>query len=207
MGQCQLHRPSDGVACSRPDVSARATTRLGGLGGSVVLSRSAMRWPAVPAGPAACSAIHSIRSEFCDCLSKYHVIENRTWGHNEIDETMLCTTLFRDRCGDSSLLLSTVISLPCEAVPVSSQATYGARRAVGTHHWPTRIHLADYSLRHRRDGNADTTMLYPSHPRNYRRHHSSSVMTAGRRELLEHGHRRSIRRGSRTFRGTTGRTC
>ena len=33
---------------------------------------------------------------------------NRTWEHNEIDETQLCTTLFREECGDSSLLLSTV---------------------------------------------------------------------------------------------------
>ena len=32
---------------------------------------------------------------------------------------MLCTTLFRDDCGDSSLLLSTVVSLPCE---VSTEA-------------------------------------------------------------------------------------
>ena len=47
------------------------------------------------------------------------------------------------------------------------------------HHGPTRIHLADYSLRHRRDGNAGTTILY--HPRIYRRPHSSSVMSAGRR--------------------------
>ena len=80
---------------------------------------------------------------------------------------------------------------------VSSQATYGARRAVGTHHGPTRIHLADYSLCHRRDGNAVTTILYHLHI--CRRPHSSSVMTAGRRELLEHGHRRRIRRGRRTF--------
>ena len=35
---------------------------------------------------------------------------------------------------------------------VSSQAPNGARQAVGTHHGPTRIHVADYSLRHRRDG-------------------------------------------------------
>jgi hypothetical protein len=88
-------------------------------------------------------------------------------------------------------------------VNVSSQATDGARRAVGTHHGPTRIHLADYSLRHRRDGNAGTTILY--HLRNRRRPHSSSGMTAGRRELLEDGHRRRFRRGRRTFRGTTGR--
>ena len=86
---------------------------------------------------------------------------------------------------------------------VSSQATDGARRAVGTHHGPTRTHLADHSVRHRRDGNAGTTILY--HLRNRRRPHSSSVMTAGRRELLEHGHRRRIRRSRRTFRGTTGR--
>ena len=61
--------------------------------------------------------------------------------------------------------------------------------------------MADYSLRHRRDGNAGTTILY--HPRNYHRPHSSSVMTAGRRKLL---HRRYFRWGRRTFRGTTGRT-
>ena len=41
---------------------------------------------------------------------------------------------------------------------------------------------------------------------NYRRPHSSSVMTAGRLELLEDGHRSYFRRGRRTFRGTTGRT-
>ena len=69
---------------------------------------------------------------------------------------------------------------------VSTQVPNGASRAVGTHHGPTRIHLADYSLRHRRDGNAGTTIRY--HPRIYRRQHSSSVMTAGRRELLEDGH-------------------
>ena len=44
---------------------------------------------------------------------------NRTWVNNEIEETKLCTTLFRDVCGDSSLLLSTVIALPCE---VSTEA-------------------------------------------------------------------------------------
>ena len=72
-----------------------------------------------------------------------------------------------------------------------------------THHGQTRIHLADYSLRHRRDGNAGTTILY--HLRIDRRQHSSAVMTAGRWELLEHGHYRRIRLGCRTFRGTTGR--
>ena len=80
----------------------------------------------------------------------------------------------------------------------------GASRAIGTHYGPTRIHVADYSLRHRRDGNAGTTMLY--HPRICRRPHSSSVMTVGRRELLEDGHRRRFRRGRKTFQGTTGRT-
>ena len=52
------------------------------------------------------------------------------------------------------------------------------------HTWP---------LRHRRDGNAGTAILY--HLRNRRRPHSSSVMTAGRRELLEHGQRHRFRRG------------
>ena len=64
--------------------------------------------------------------------------------------------------------------------------------------------MAGYSLRHRRDGNAGTTILYHLHNRD--RLHSSSVMTAGSRELLEDGHRRRIRRGRRTSRGTTGRT-
>ena len=41
--------------------------------------------------------------------------------HSEIGELKLrvCTTLFRNVCDDSSLLLSTVISLPCE---VSTEA-------------------------------------------------------------------------------------
>ena len=43
----------------------------------------------------------------------------------------------------------------------------------------------DYRLRHRRDGKAGTTILY--HLRTYRRPHSSSGMTAGRRELLGMG--------------------
>jgi hypothetical protein len=36
------------------------------------------------------------------------------------------------------------------------------RRAVGTHYGPTRIHQADYSPRHRRDGRAGTTILLSS---------------------------------------------
>ena len=43
----------------------------------------------------------------------------------------------------------------------------------------------DYRLRHRRDGIAGTPILY--HLRIYRRPHSSSGMTAGRRELLGMG--------------------
>ena len=47
--------------------------------------------------------------------------KNRNWVTNPIDEPgpMLYATQFRDVCGDSSLLLSTVISLPCE---VSTEA-------------------------------------------------------------------------------------
>ena len=41
--------------------------------------------------------------------------------------------------------------------------------------------------------------------RNRRRPHSSSGMTAGRRELLEDGNCCYLRLGRRTFRGTTGR--
>ena len=66
------------------------------------------------------------------------------------------------------------------------------------HTWPTTA----YAIRG--TAKAGTTILY--HFRNCRRPHSSSVMTAGRRGLWEHGHRRRIRRGRRTFRGTTGRT-
>jgi hypothetical protein len=69
------------------------------------------------------------------------------------------------------------------------------------HTWPT---TADWSLRHRRDGNAGTTILY--HLRNRRRPHSSSVMTAGRRELFEHGQSRRILQSRSSFRGTTDRT-
>ena len=43
----------------------------------------------------------------------------------------------------------------------------------------------DYRLRHRRDGIACTTILY--HLRIYRRPHSPSGTTAGRRELLGMG--------------------
>ena len=70
---------------------------------------------------------------------------------------------------------------------VSSQATYGARRAVGTHDGPSEIHLADYSLRHwtRRDDSAGTTILYHLHI--YRRAHSLSVMTTGRQSCWSMG--------------------
>ena len=78
----------------------------------------------------------------------------------------------------------------------------GARLAVGTHYGPTGIHWADYSPRNRRDGSAGTTMLYHLHIDSLA--HSLSVMTTGRQELLEHGHRRRFRRGrrsGRTFQG------
>ena len=68
------------------------------------------------------------------------------------------------------------------------------------------MHWDYYSPRHRRDGNAGTTILFQL--RIYRLTHSQSVMTIGRTELLdsEHGHRRRIRWGRRTFPGITGRT-
>ncbi len=71
------------------------------------------------------------------------------------------------------------------------------RRAVGTHYGPTRIHPADYSPRHRRDGRAGTTMLYRH--RIYRRAQPLQVVTTGLTGLLEYGQRRRIRRGRRTF--------
>ena len=57
--------------------------------------------------------------------------------------------------------------------------------------------MAVYSLRHRRNDNAGTTILY--HLRYYFRTHSSSGMTVGRLELLEDGRRRRFHRGRRTF--------
>ena len=47
--------------------------------------------------------------------------------------------------------------------------------------------MADYSLRHRRDYNAGTKILYHLCICRHRGSHSSSVMTAGRRELLGMG--------------------
>ena len=88
---------------------------------------------------------------------------------------------------------------PSSSPILSPYTPYGARRAFRTLYGPTRIHLACYSLRRRRDGNADTTILYHLHID--RRTHSLSVMTTDRRELLEDGQRRRIRRGSRTFLG------
>ena len=64
--------------------------------------------------------------------------------------------------------------------------------------WPTTAHAMG--------GTATLALRNSNHLRNCRRQHSSSVMMAGRRELLEHGHRRRIRRGSRTFLGIMGRT-
>ncbi len=73
------------------------------------------------------------------------------------------------------------------------------RVAVGTRYGPTRIHQACYSPRHRRDGRADTTILY--HLRIYLRTQPQPVSTTG----LEHGQRRRSRRGRRTVHRTTGR--
>ena len=53
-------------------------------------------------------------AELRPCPAPPQIEKNRTWVNNEIDEAKLCTTLFRDVCGDSILLLSTVVSLPCE---------------------------------------------------------------------------------------------
>ena len=63
--------------------------------------------------------------------------------------------------------------------------------------WPTTAYAIG--------GTATLALRYSYHLRICRRPHSSSVMTAGRRELLEDGHRRRFRWGRRTFRGTTGR--
>ena len=92
------------------------------------------------------------------------------------------------------------VALPLLAAQrgVSSQATDGARLAVGTHHGPTRTHYAI--------GGTATLALRYSIISATAASRTRSVMTAGRRELLEHGHRRRIRRSLRTFRGTTGRT-
>ena len=43
---------------------------------------------------------------------------------------------------------------------VSPYATYGTSLAVGTHYGPTRIHWADYSPCHGRDGGAGFTILF-----------------------------------------------
>ena len=96
------------------------------------------------------------------------------------------------------------VAAPPHEASVSTQAPNGASRAVGTHHGPTRIHVADYSLRHRRDGNTGTTILY--HLRIYRRIHSLSVITTGLMELLEHGHRHRFRQGRIVIQGLKGRT-
>ena len=82
-------------------------------------------------------------------------------------------------------------------------------RAVGTHCWPTRMYRACYRPRHRsqirREGEAGTTIL--NHLHNYRRTLPIQRMTTGWMELLENGHRRHYRKGSRTLRLTTaGRT-
>jgi hypothetical protein len=83
--------------------------------------------------------------------------------------------------------------------------TFGARLAIMTHYGPTRIHRAGYSLRHRRDGRAAIISATTAGT------HLLSVMTTGRTELSEHGHRRRYSRGRMIFQGlragwSSGRT-
>jgi hypothetical protein len=77
------------------------------------------------------------------------------------------------------------------------------RRAVGTHYGPTRIHQADYSPRHRRDGRAGTTILY--HLRICRRAEPLQGATTGRTGLREYGATPSYPPGQQDLSGTTGR--
>jgi hypothetical protein len=84
------------------------------------------------------------------------------------------------------------------------------RRAVGTYYWQTRRHQVCYSPRHRRDSRAGTMILIIS-ASTAGPIHSLPAMTTGRTELLEHGHRRRIQWGRRTFQGpragwSSGRT-
>ena len=74
-------------------------------------------------------------------------------------------------------------------------------RAVRTHYGQAQIHQA-YRLRHQRDGTAGTMRL--CHLCNY---HQTSVMTTCWMELLEFGHRRGYRRGSRSGAGLFGDYC
>jgi hypothetical protein len=75
------------------------------------------------------------------------------------------------------------------------------RRAVGTHYWLTRIHPADYSPRYQRNGSLRAGIMILYHLRIYRRTQLLQLATTGRKGLLEHGHRRRIRRGRRIFQG------
>jgi hypothetical protein len=50
--------------------------------------------------------------------------------------------------------------------------THRAGRAAGTNYGQTRIHRADYSLRHQRDGRAGNTVTILYHLRNYSGTHS-----------------------------------
>ena len=77
------------------------------------------------------------------------------------------------------------------------------RRAVGTHYGPTRIHQADYSPRHRRDGRAGTTILY--HLRICHRAEPLQGATTGRTGLREYGATPSNPPGPQDLSGTTGR--
>ena len=69
------------------------------------------------------------------------------------------------------------------------------------HTWPTTAYAIGVTATLAVPG---TTILYDL--RNRRRPHSSSVVTAGRRELFEHRQSHRIRQSRRSFRASTGRT-
>jgi hypothetical protein len=70
------------------------------------------------------------------------------------------------------------------------------RRAVGTHYGPTRIRQAGFSLCHRRDGRAGSTILHLVSASDDRT--KALLSDYGSAGLLEHGRRRRIHRGRRT---------
>ena len=77
------------------------------------------------------------------------------------------------------------------------------RRAVGTHYGPTRIRQAAFSLCHRRDGRAGTTILQlVSHPTTGPRHFR---LTPGRTGCWSKGNAAASAGAAGPFYGTTGR--
>ena len=125
------------------------------------------------------------------------------------DLELMSTRAFRPGHGQTPLIRADVAPIS-RSVSTQAPNASAANRAVGTHHrdGPTQIPVADYSLRHRRDGNAGTTILY--HPRIYRRGrpHSSSVMTAGRRSCWRMGTAAASAGAARPSEGLrAGRSC